>query len=79
MVTMSAMAAPIAAPKVQNDAASHWMIFMTIFATASEIKSMIILRTAATSCPAPWTAPEIPAAAFASVSSPVDWLALAVR
>ena len=49
IVTMSAMAAPIAAPNVQNDAASHWMIFMTIFATASEIKSMIIFRTAATS------------------------------
>jgi hypothetical protein len=79
MVTMSAMAAPMAAPKVKTEAVSHWMIFMTIFATASEIRSMIIFRTAATSWPAPATAPEIPAQAFDSVSSPVEWLAAAVR
>jgi len=76
---MSAMAAPIAAPNVQNDAASHWMIFMTIFATASEIKSMIIFRTAATSWPAPLTADDTPAHAFDSVSSPVEWFAAAAR
>ncbi len=77
--TMSAIAPAMAAPKVRIDAASHWMIFMTMSATAWLIRSMICLRTSATSLPAPSTAAAMPWVALESDSMPPACFLAAAR